>query len=107
MPHLHLDLLTIVTDVQALEHAHAVYAGLQNVSTLSAQRIAAQIEMESRRRLIAGEAQQQILQRLHWQLAAGYVQMLQAQRAGKELLERWRYLFALLRAERVVRDIQV
>lgn len=55
----HLDLvsdpLTIVADVQALQHTHTVYAGFQDVSTLGTQRIAAKIEMKSRRRLIAGE----------------------------------------------------
>lgn len=33
--------------------------------------------------------------------------MLQAERAGEELLVRWRRLFALLGVERIVRDIQV
>lgn len=77
------------------------------MSTLSTKRIAAQVQIETGRRLVACQAEQKIFQRFQWQLTAGYVQMFQTQRTGEELLERWRYLFAFLRAERIVRHIQM
>lgn len=75
------------------------------MGTLGTQRIAAEIQIKTRRGLVAGQTQQKVLQGLHGQLAASYVEVLQAQGAGEELLERRRYLLALLGAERVVRDV--
>lgn len=82
-------------------------ARLQHVSTLLSQLVAVQVQVKARRRFIARQTQQQVLQSFQRNFAAGDVQVLQAQTAREELLERWRNFFALLRAERVVSDVQM
>lgn len=99
--------LTIVTDVQTLQHANTMNARFQYMGTLGTQRIAAQVQIQTSCRFVARQPQQQILQRLHWQLARGNIQMLQTQRTGEKLLERRRYLFALFCTEEIMRHVQM
>lgn len=47
------------------------------------------------------------LQRLHGQFAEGNVQMLETKRTREKLFKRWRNLFSLLRAKRIMGHVQV
>lgn len=46
-----------------------MYARLQHMSALRTNRISAQVQMQASRGLVECQAEQQILQRLQWQLA--------------------------------------
>lgn len=61
--------------------------------------VSIQVQVKARRRLVACQAQQKVLQGFQRNFATGDVQVLQAQAAGEELLERWRNFLALLGAE--------
>lgn len=52
--------LTVIANIKALQHTNTMNAWLQYMGTLCPQRIAAQVQMESSRGLVASQTEQQI-----------------------------------------------
>lgn len=77
------------------------------MSTHRAEIIAAHVELETDRTLVARQSQEKMFQSFQWQFAVGYIKILKWQSRREKLFKAGRYFFRFFAREGVTGNVQM